>query len=332
MGLELEHFDESIPSEFICQHCRSVLLDPVLTACNHRICAKCFSKRAKRSRRQTCPVCTKQLTASDKEVNALWRHRYNQLQANCPKGCEKTVSLGQLKEHLENQCPLTFARCSNSGCSRRVRRSKIASHLLDCDFRIVECEGCGVRTRYADLRMHQIVQKCMVRMNLHTIVQSRREMDQKVKEYRRKLDEESFRREVQDRGSEKARMWGKTTGNGPSRPASPARSSPGSLRRDRVVPAPRPTRSADSSPAGSTRNKLCVNCNKLFTDRFNHAEACIYHRGVRTPNGHFRKGKGVGGGVAMCPLCISKTVFISEGHGNLLSEFFFAVRCRYVAN
>lgn len=273
MGLGLENFDESVPSEFLCPCCRGIVLDPVLTECDHILCAKCFSKRMKR--RQTCPTCAKALAVSEKRINTVWMRRYNRLEVNCTKGCEKLLSLGSLKDHLMSHCPLTFTQCGNTGCCRRVRRLDLASHLAECDFRIVQCEGCSYQTRYMNLRMHQIVQKCLLRRNLHSVVQNRREMSARVKEHRRRLQEESFRRELENRDSEKAKMWSAIMRERPYRAVSPALNS-GALFH---------SQSASSSPTQSRNShsrsgRLCINCHKLFTDKFNHPEACVFHQGV----------------------------------------------------
>ena len=284
MGLKQDNFDEKVPNEFLCSHCHDVFLEPVCLDCLHILCSTCFKKRMKR-KSKTCSVCGKGLSLSDKEIEPVWRGRYASLKIACTKGCEKAVALGSLNDHLANHCPLAFTPCTNLGCTRKVRRRDLPLHLKQCDFRLVNCEGCGFRTKYSNLRMHQIVQKCLFKSNLHMIVQNRREMDSRVKEHRLKLKEETFQIELQERDLDRNKMWSAIARNNISRtttPSPPRRFSP-VLSHNEEKSSTRMVHSAPASPATSRGHadcKLCANCNKLFTERRNHGEACRWHRGV----------------------------------------------------
>lgn len=292
MGFKQEHFDEKIPGEFICSHCRDVFLEPVALACQHTLCAKCYKKRMKRKIR-ACPVCKKTLCSSEEKIDKEWRKQYESLQINCPKGCEKVLSLGDLSDHYANHCQLTFTICINIGCARKVRRKDLALHLKQCDFRVVQCEGCGYTTKYIHLRMHQIVQKCLLRTNLHMIVQNRREMTSRVKQHRLKLHEESFQIELEERDLDRAKMWSAIARNDISRATSPSPLSRGKRfpeLTDKEKALSRLVHSAPTSPVMSSSpmmstsptsaTKLCENCNKLFSEYRNHGEACRWHKGV----------------------------------------------------
>jgi len=184
MGFKQEYVDEKIPGEFICSHCHDVFLEPAALGCHHMLCAKCYKKRMKR-KVPVCPVCKKALCSSDEKIDTEWKKQYESLKINCPKGCDKVLSLGNLNDHFANHCQLTFTLCIN----------------------IVQCEGCGFTTKYGNLRMHQIVQKCLQRANLHMIVQNRRQMNARVKQHRLKLQEESFQVELEERALDRAKMW-----------------------------------------------------------------------------------------------------------------------------
>lgn len=286
MGLKQEHFDEKIPSEFICSHCHDVFVEPAVLSCLHMLCAKCYKKRLKR-KTPACPVCRRALCLSEGMIDTEWRKRYESLKINCPKGCEKVLELGNLNDHFVNHCLLTFTFCINTGCTKKVRRRDLTLHIKQCDFRIVQCEGCGFRTRYINLRMHQIVQKCLLRTNLHMIVQNRREMDARVKEHRLKLQEESFEIELEERDLDRAKMWSAIARNDISRAATPSpllrgKRSPELVHKERAEG--RLIRSAPVSPVmrspSSAANKLCTNCNKLFSEHRNHGQACSWHKGV----------------------------------------------------
>ena len=286
MGLKQEHFDEKITGEFICSHCHDVFLEPVGLVCQHMLCAKCYKKRMKR-KIPVCPVCKTALCTSEEKIDKEWRKQYESLKINCPKGCEKVLSLGNLNDHFANYCPLTFTLCINIGCARKVRRKDLALHLKQCDFRVVQCEGCGYTTKYVNLRMHQIVQKCLQRTNLHMIVQNRRQMNARVKQHRLKLQEESFQVELEERDLDRAKMWSAIARNDISRAATPSpyKSKLSAELTGKEKALSRLVHSAPTSPVVpslkmSTATKLCENCNKLFSEHRNHSEACRWHKGV----------------------------------------------------
>lgn len=288
MGLKQEYFDEKIPSEFICSHCHDVFLEPVVLSCLHMLCAKCYKKRMKR-KSPACPVCRQALSVGDGTIDTEWRKRYENLKINCPKGCEKVLLLGNLDDHYVYHCLLTFTLCINTGCSKKIRRRDLALHLKQCDFRIIHCEGCGFRTKYINLRMHQIVQKCLLKNNLHMIVQNRRQMNARVKEHRLKLQEESFEIELEERDLDRAKMWSAIARNDISRAVTPnpLRGSRTPEPADKEKDLYRLVRSAPVSPvmkrtpsSALTKCKLCVNCSKLFSEQRNHGQACSWHKGV----------------------------------------------------
>lgn len=286
MGINQELFVEKIPAEFICSHCHKVFLEPTVLTCLHLLCSKCCKKRWKR--KAPCPVCKKGLCASDEKVNKYWRERYESLKINCPKGCEKVLMLGDLNEHYIRECELTFILCVNLGCSRKIRRRDMPCHLKQCDFRIVCCEGCGFRTKYVNLRLHQVVQKCLRTNNRHMIVQNRREMSERLKEHRLKLQEESFEIEIEQRDFDRAKMWSAIARNSRSRSVTPSRfggyhssdPSDGTGFNRFVQSAPVCTRTKAVQGTVATQCKLCAFCQKLFTENRNHSQACIWHKGV----------------------------------------------------
>lgn len=291
MGLKQEYFDDKTPGEFICSHCHDVFLEPVALVCHHMLCAKCFKKRMKR-KVPVCPVCKKALCSSEEEIDTEWKEQYESLKVNCPKGCEKVLSLGNLNEHFANHCQLTFTLCINIGCARKVRRKDLALHLKQCEFRVVQCEGCGFTTKYVNLRMHQIVQKCLQRTNLHMIVQNRRQMNARVKQHRLKLQEESFQVELEERDLDRAKMWSAIARNDFLKRATTPNPYKGKLSAelpDKEQALSRLVHSAPTSPvipsvrmptSPTSTTKLCENCNKLFSEFRNHGEACRWHKGV----------------------------------------------------
>jgi len=215
MGFDLENFDYNVPQEFLCFSCRKVLQNPLVTDCSHILCSKCFHKRLKKKLK--CPVCGNSMGNGGKQLDSSWRNRYESLVMSCTKGCEMPVTLGKLAHHLDSECPLTFAYCSNTGCSKRVRRQNLPQHLSICDYRVLACENCGFRTQFINLRTHQLAKKCGIKKNLHMIVQGRREMNAKVKQHKREVDQDTFRRTLNEREMERSKMWSAIHCNDPNR-------------------------------------------------------------------------------------------------------------------
>lgn len=297
MGFKQEYFDEKIPGEFICSHCHDVFLEPVALGCHHMLCAKCYKKRMKR-KASVCPVCKKALCSSDEKIDTEWKEHYENLKINCPKGCERVLSLGNLNDHFANHCQLTFTLCINIGCARKVRRKDLAVHLKQCEFRVVQCEGCGFTTKYVNLRMHQIVQKCLQRTNLHMIVQNRRQMNARVKQHRLKLQEQSFQVELEERDLDRAKMWSAIARNDILKRATTPNPYKGKFSAelpDKEKVLSRLVHSAPTSPvipsvrtssSPTSTTKLCENCKKLFSECRNHGEACRWHKGVSVCMGY----------------------------------------------
>lgn len=288
MGIDLENFNDNVPAEFICPSCRKVVYYPLVTDCFHVLCAKCFNKRAKR--RLKCPACGGSMGEGNKKLDSSWRRRYERIKVNCTKGCEMEMTLGELDRHLDEECPLTFAVCSNSGCSKKVRRSDLPEHYKECDYRIVMCENCGFQTRFINVRTHQIVRKCALRKSLHMIVQSRREMDAQVKEHKRQVDEDSFRRTLNERDMEKNKLWTAIYRNNPNRMLSRSPSPSRCVSAMEMVDGNGSPDGYRSSKGGSVTPRsmrsypdcvsLCMNCKKVFLEDSNHDLACQWHEGV----------------------------------------------------
>ena len=286
MGFDLEKFNGDVPAEFLCPNCHSVVSEPLLAECSHVFCSKCFKKTLKRNK--GCPTCEMEVSQSRFPLSLEWKRKYASLQLRCTKGCQKFVSLGNLEKHLVESCPFSLVLCTNDGCTRKIRRRDVSHHSNVCCYRVIECEGCGFRTRYVNLRMHQIVRQCVRQKNLHSIIQNQRDLDAKVKKHRLKLGEESFKRELEDRDIQKAKLWDAIARQNPCR----VLSAPSSTKRMLASTANRykmnlsnlehnfPDKDDFHDLYKSDIGVPCVNCNKLFIKGRNREQACKWHRGA----------------------------------------------------
>ena len=276
MGFDLEKFNGDVPAEFLCSKCHSVVSEPLLAECFHVFCSKCFRKTLKRNK--GCPTCGMEVSQSRFPLSLEWKRKYASLQIRCTKGCQKFVSLGNLEKHLVESCPFSLVLCTNDGCTRKIRRRDVSHHSNVCCYRVIECEGCGFRIRYVNLRMHQIG---------HSIIQNQRDLDAKVKKHRLHLQhgEESFKRELEDRGIQKAKLWDAIARKNSCRVLSALSSTKRMLANRYKMNL---SNLAQNFPDKDDIHDFyksdivvpCVNCNKLFIKGRNHEQTCKWHRGA----------------------------------------------------
>ena len=121
-------------------------------------------------------------------------------------------------------------------------------------------------------------------------MQNRRQMNARVKEHRLKLQEESFEIELEERDLDRAKMWSAIARNDilravtpnplrGSRLSEPVDKEKGLYRLVRSAPVS-PVMKRSPSSALTKICKLCVNCNKIFSEQRNHGQACSWHKGV----------------------------------------------------
>lgn len=273
MGLNLKHFEDGdIEPNFICSHCHGVFVDPVLCKCSHILCWICFKRRKKR--KLNCLACSDELGVSSGALQSEWLKELCAFRVICPKGCKKIFPFEFLTEHFDNECEFALTTCTSSGCTRKVRRTDLPVHLETCDFRIVSC-CCGAKTRFMDLRQHQIAQKCVVKQNLQTIVRKRREMEQAIKEHRLNMQRRCFEEECEQR-----RLIRSKQGSVRLPTAMSVRSEPVLSCAAKNKPITR-SKSSQSAPGPLQRTALtCRHCGKLYSKSNNHERACTWHYGV----------------------------------------------------
>lgn len=118
MGYEDSRFRAAIGREFHCSVCNLVAdLDFVMeTRCNHLFCRSCFDPLFQQNHQ--CPVSGHILKLGHLKRGALWALAYWNLKSfkiSCDfreNGCEKTVALGRLAEHV-SRCSFRYPRLFN---------------------------------------------------------------------------------------------------------------------------------------------------------------------------------------------------------------------------
>lgn len=150
---DLEESDFVAPdNKYKCTACLRFLQDPMQTMCGHRICRACFEEELNRSgpegfmcraQEDECEIINRDKVNPDfsasREMGLQLVYCFNR-----PNGCEVTVQLKKLKDHL-SQCQFALVPCpaASSGCTESLIKDAIEKHFLECKFRPEKCQFCN---------------------------------------------------------------------------------------------------------------------------------------------------------------------------------------------
>ncbi|KAM8917732.1 E3 ubiquitin-protein ligase PDZRN3-B isoform 2-T2 [Spinachia spinachia] len=147
MGFELDRFKGTVDPDFKCNLCNKVLEDPLTTPCGHVFCSGCVLPWV--VQQSSCPVKCQRVSA--KELNHVLplKNLILKLEIKCDnhaRGCDAVVKLQHLAEHAE-MCEYTPVKCRNRGCDETLSLGDVDAHMREtCDCRAAgTCEsGCGL--------------------------------------------------------------------------------------------------------------------------------------------------------------------------------------------
>lgn len=147
--------------DLTCCICQNVLLDPVLTPCNHLFCRLCLEKALLLQPR--CPLDRKCLFPDELrsvEESIPWFHRllFQPLQVNCPmyaeQGCAWVGPYPSMQQHLNMTCLYVPFECSH--CHTVTRREFLPQHQPQvCRFVPDTTKGCGQMVAACELFFHR---------------------------------------------------------------------------------------------------------------------------------------------------------------------------------
>ncbi|XP_060083710.1 TNF receptor-associated factor 3-like [Ylistrum balloti] len=133
----------NLDPKYKCLECRDVLRDAVQTLCGHRMCEECAFKVFEKSSPLRCPGNDETCVPTLKKEE-IFRD---------PSARRETATLP--------------VYCSNKdqGCTQEMQWKQLEEHILDCDFKSVQCvyepNGCGIFTLKKNLEDH--LQRCEYR-------------------------------------------------------------------------------------------------------------------------------------------------------------------------
>eukprot|EP01062_Namystynia_karyoxenos_P011361 TRINITY_DN14061_c0_g2_i1.p1 TRINITY_DN14061_c0_g2~~TRINITY_DN14061_c0_g2_i1.p1 ORF type:complete len:658 (+),score=216.29 TRINITY_DN14061_c0_g2_i1:93-1976(+) len=151
-----EHlFASQVDEEHLCSIGHGVLVNPVMTPCQHEFCEKCINEALRH--KSECPLCRRPITQDDVKVAIKTSRMVGKLIALCDNtadGCAWQGKWSELKAHRET-CPFETVRCPYLGCTSRMARSALQPHIRGCGFRPVSCQHCGTEIPGCDASEHE---------------------------------------------------------------------------------------------------------------------------------------------------------------------------------
>ncbi|KAK6170071.1 hypothetical protein SNE40_018551 [Patella caerulea] len=286
MGLEVDLFEEKVPSDLVCGICENVFLDPVANACPHVFCRACIKKRLSRHSTRSCPICKTQLISKSHQPSVDLKRRLLNLVINCSHDCGGRFPLAEFPEHITYDCPNIPTTCPNraKGCREKVPRCAVEWHLEECEYRLVDCDACSAQVVYRELLVHQKRNRCLEKRLKQHLTQEFRRVNLDVIKHRRQVDRDTLRLEVDQRkrflDHFRSKQWKQPNRRSPPRTAATTRSEP-----SRAFFLTE-TASCETRPqtTGLTQDGViynCTKCSKPFRPDNNHNMSCCWHPGVR---------------------------------------------------
>ena len=160
--LNLDDFTEDCKAyviDYMCPLCKGVYYNPVIDICGHIFCQRCFEifhSANQITNELRCPISGVTLPGVPSQItlisNILDKQTLNCCNRNI--GCEWKGLVKDFVSHIENDCPKQTLQCSLQGCSSRILRENMKEHLMNCEYRIVNCGFCNISLAFNQLEEH----------------------------------------------------------------------------------------------------------------------------------------------------------------------------------
>eukprot|EP01062_Namystynia_karyoxenos_P011359 TRINITY_DN14061_c0_g1_i1.p1 TRINITY_DN14061_c0_g1~~TRINITY_DN14061_c0_g1_i1.p1 ORF type:complete len:581 (+),score=101.89 TRINITY_DN14061_c0_g1_i1:107-1849(+) len=148
-------FISTIDEEHLCSIGRGVLVNPVMTPCQHEFCAKCIQESLRH--KSECPICRQPLTQDDVRTALKTTSLVGKLMTHCDNwhaGCSWTGKWADTDAHRES-CPYEPVRCPFLGCTGAPQRNALQLHVSECAFRPTPCHYCAKEVPGCDVEAHE---------------------------------------------------------------------------------------------------------------------------------------------------------------------------------
>ena len=193
MGYDVKKVVGELQKDLLCCKCKQVLDDPVKATCGHTCCRSCINdiRDEKKKSFLLCYKCGAELkedtqAAVEKELCC----RLAEVSIECILGCKAIMPLKQVENHMKSECQLRVVTCVNRGCSHQCPVSQLDQHLLECGYRLVQCDVCKACISHRDMPAHQAVKKCFQQQLKSRRVASARKLSSELKDHRLELQQQ----------------------------------------------------------------------------------------------------------------------------------------------
>ena len=158
--LYLEDFEfQPTIIDYKCQLCSGIIWEPIVDNCSHGFCKSCFEIYLKlnpdNKTTLLCPI-SHEPTSIQTGCNFIKTILEKQI-VFCHFKLEGCAWKGTVKDyliHLDTTCPRQRIKCALQGCEQLAPREQMQTHISNCDFRIVQCENCDIKTPFISLTKH----------------------------------------------------------------------------------------------------------------------------------------------------------------------------------
>ncbi|RYP80816.1 hypothetical protein DL769_002286 [Monosporascus sp. CRB-8-3] len=155
IDLRTLEYEDAIDENLICPICRTALISPVITNCDHVFCQKCLVQA--HALNPVCPVdrLPLKLASETRSAPKIVHNQLDNLTVRCPnrlQGCVLVVARSLVENHVARYCEKTLVPCPHPACDKTVARKDMDKGCLHYE---VKCEYCDQVKQKVDLEEHQ---------------------------------------------------------------------------------------------------------------------------------------------------------------------------------
>ncbi|XP_048340596.1 TNF receptor-associated factor 3 [Sphaerodactylus townsendi] len=153
-----EKFLNTVEDKYKCEKCHLILCNPRQTECGHRYCETCMVAVLS-SPNPKCAACPETIAKEKVFKDNCCRRELLALQIYCRnenKGCREQLALGQLLNHLRNDCLFEELPCPRVDCKEKILRKDLPSHAeKTCKYREMTCKYCKSQVPMIMIQKHE---------------------------------------------------------------------------------------------------------------------------------------------------------------------------------
>ncbi|XP_054827952.1 TNF receptor-associated factor 3 isoform X3 [Eublepharis macularius] len=153
-----EKFVNAVEDKYKCEKCHLILCNPRQTECGHRYCETCMVTVLSTASPK-CAACQEIIAKEKVFKDNCCRRELLALQIFCRnenKGCREQLTLGQLLNHLKNDCLFEELPCPRADCKEKILRKDLPDHVgKNCKYRETTCKYCNSQVPMIMIQKHE---------------------------------------------------------------------------------------------------------------------------------------------------------------------------------